>query len=133
MEREQKLIDDLHRDPSFHPPSGFVGWWQRWVGSIAFVILIAICAGGLTYVQNDAENLREGLIEGCEKNGNTLREVVRGQLEDEIDQNENLNYEELFPQIPPEQLEQLIETDNEQNRQSIADLAAVDCRALYED
>lgn len=83
--------------------------------------------------QDAATNaIRNGLIEGCERNGNPLRKVVREQVRNEIQQSHNTDlYRQFFPQIPPSKLHAAIAAQNAQRRAEIANLAPVDCTAQY--
>jgi hypothetical protein len=78
------------------------------------------------------DSIRSGLIDGCERNGNPLRAIVRHQVRSEIQQSQNKAlYRQFFPQIPADQLHTLIATQNAQRRVELVKLAPVDCSAQY--
>lgn len=71
--------------------------------------------------------LREGLIESCRKNGNEVRAVLRKKIEEEIGQTGPALVHQLFPQIPPKKLEQIIQASRKDDRRAIHALRPVKC------
>lgn len=102
---------------------------------IILVVSIVTCSallGGAIYLRvTEEDRLREGLIENCQHNGNPLRKAVRGILEDQIRQSENVDLSKFFPGIPPSELEALIEEENDQRREHIQQLHPVPCKEQY--
>jgi len=103
----------------------------------AFVISLALflaVLGGTAYLLTHktqttaqiAEELRAGLVENCEVNGNPLREVVQKLLQEQINSAEKL-IPTIFPQIPPSILEEHIAED----RELMTEIEVVDCQAQY--
>jgi hypothetical protein len=81
---------------------------------------------------NFATQLRDGLVESCEKNGNPLREYLASQALEEIAESKSLDYEEFFPNIPPDKLHDLLQAQNESLREALkGPLSPIDCAGLY--
>lgn len=78
-----------------------------------------------------SEELRDGLVENCERNGNPLRRAVTKMLRDDIEQSHSADLARFFPQIPPDELERLIARENRAKRETIGEIWPVDCEALY--
>lgn len=72
----------------------------------------------------------EGLIEGCAKNGNTVRRILRHRIHREVAQSAKIA-PELFPQFPPDRLEALIGRSNERALREAQELHPIDCHAQY--
>lgn len=99
------------------------------------ILLFGVVVVGAIYVVEvhsaDANRLREGLVESCERNGNPLRKTVQDILRDQIKQSESPLLARFFPQIPKADLDRLIAAQNELRRERIQQIAPVDCQALY--
>lgn len=96
------------------------------LGTVVGVALSGVLFGGVSTTE-----LRDGLVESCERNGNPLREAVTTLLEDQIAQTQNLDYSEFFPTVPEERLDALIEMQNDKRRALLRTIQPVDCQALY--
>lgn len=105
---------------------------------LAFILslfLLLITVGGGAYVlthetQTQAtfsRELREGLIENCEKNGNPLREVVQKLLHEQIRNAESPQIRVFLPQIPLYLLRAHIAAD----RKRLGEIAPVVCTRQY--
>lgn len=106
---------------------------------LAVLALGGVLLGSYIYVRDQqisetelfSKQLRDGLVTSCEGNGNPLRVAVIGMLRDEIEQSHRADLARFFPQIPPAELEALIEEQNERRREVIRTIQPVDCEALY--
>lgn len=108
------------------------------------IALLALTVGGgigigsYLYVRNQqieenqqfSDELRDGLVASCERNGNPLREAVQKMLREQIRASEQTP-PSFFPNIPPEVFEALIRERIAANRQIIHQIAPVDCASLY--
>jgi hypothetical protein len=135
-EHDLKLvIGELVLDPRVRRREGMRGWWYRYAGSVAFICLIAVAALGFTVLQNQQTQLVNGLVTGCEQNGNPLRAIVSAQLKTQLDQQQQLlesgQYAKFFPGIPKDQLNHLINQQQDTAQAEIKQLKPVDCDALY--
>lgn len=74
-----------------------------------------------------AEELREGLVENCQVNGNPLRVVVQGLLKEQIRNAESPVIVKIFPQIPPALLRAHIAADERR----LAEIAPINCSQTY--
>lgn len=99
----------------------------------AFVAAASLALGPYLFVQVSAfsQDLRDGLVKGCERNGNPLREAVSTLLQDQIDQSRGLDYEKFFPTIPPNELHDLIHAQNQKRLALLKTIEPVDCASLY--
>lgn len=81
-------------------------------------------------ISDQQEALKTGLIEACEHS--PIKEAVIGQIQYQLDQSRTVDYETLFPDIPPDQLHTLIHQANEQRRAQLEQINSVDCQARYQ-
>jgi hypothetical protein len=124
----KQAIEDWHNHRRVKAVRGLV---RREWPVIAWFISFILIAFGIWQVASLQENLREGLIRSCERNGNPLREAVIDQLEGEIQQSKAFDYSEFFPSVPPERLHTLIREENQRMRGYIEQIQPVDCPSLY--
>lgn len=101
-----------------------------------FVVTIAIVVGLVVLITvregNQANDLREGLITNCEKNGNPLREVLQKRIHHEIEQTQNKALlEKLFPTFSEAELDKLISTSTKERREEIKEVAPINCQEQY--
>jgi hypothetical protein len=83
-------------------------------------------------VQQFQVELRKGLIRSCERNGNPLRIVVQGLIQEQIKTSSDPKiYREFFPQIPEPRLEKIIRATIEADRARLRQIAPLDCAKLY--
>jgi hypothetical protein len=78
-----------------------------------------------------AAELRAGLIENCEKNGNPLREVLIEEQEAAILGPHDPRIHELLPGTPQAVINQIVAEGNREHRERKAKLTPVDCPKLY--
>jgi|SRR6185437_2780455 len=108
--------------------------------SFAVIIVSAVVAsigigalGATIFLRAASESeLREALIENCERNGNPLREVLIEEQKAAIESPHDPRIHKLFPDAPTALAEQVIREGNDQHRDRIKLLAPVDCAAQYE-
>lgn len=110
---------------------GLRGWWAKYAGSVAFVLLVGLTAAGFFSLQHFSTELRDGLVRACENNGNPLRAVVRKQIEYRLKTAETTDYARLFPNIPEDELRTLLRAQERELRRELELLAPVDCESLY--
>lgn len=116
------------------------------IRSKAILILVTACAvtigaGLATYLvqvtdetdstKTFATELRNGLVASCEKNGNPLREAVQHQIQREIRQRETVDYSRFFPDVPPAELQLLLDEQTAADRATLREIAPVNCEQLY--
>jgi hypothetical protein len=106
------------------------GFFRREWPVIAFILCFAAIAVGIFQMNNFQDQLRDSAVAGCERQ-NEVRRAVRMQLTSEIQQTRRIDYSQLFPTIPPTQIDRLISEGNEQARRQRAALPDADCEALY--
>lgn len=125
-----------------NPFSSIIGWIHRHrperAGRFVMPYLTAAITGllilGLIQVAQTRDftnDLRDGLVKSCDKNGNPLREAVRKMLREDIEQSRSPLIHRFFPQIPPDELERLIQAGIKTNEATIREIAPVDCASLY--
>lgn len=105
---------------------------------LSVVLFVAVIAGGIYFATNESAStrdfsseLRDGLVASCERNGNPLREAVQKMLRDDIAQSRSPALRRFFPQIPPAELDRLIQAETKANEETIREIAPVDCASLY--
>jgi len=105
---------------------------------LSLVLLLAV--GGITVfviaskTTNNADfatELRDGLVENCQQNGNPLREVLIEEQEAAIEDPHDPRIHKLFPDAPLALAEQVIREGNREHRERIKKLQPVDCSAQY--
>jgi hypothetical protein len=99
-------------------------------GGIGIGSYLYIRSQQIEETQEFSDELRNGLVASCERNGNPLREAVQKMLREQIRSSEQTP-QSFFPNIPPEVFEDLIRERVRANRQIIHQIAPVDCAALY--
>jgi len=125
-----------------NPFGSLIGWIHhhrlerpgRYVMPYLVVVLTVIA--GLTLVlvvrtQGFATELRDGLVESCEKNGNPLREVLREEQHAQITSPQDPRIQALFPNLPLAVIMPIVERGNAEHRQRLRKLHPVDCVSLY--
>ena len=118
---------------------------------VVIVLVLSIMAssallGGALYVKAKQDNaLQAGLVEGCEKNGNTVRKTVRSILQSQIEQareevveSRQFDLDKFFPQFTEAELDALqriqgerVHNQNDKRREQKKELHPVDCEAQY--
>lgn len=100
------------------------------MGTVAFLYLRS---EQVTNVQEFQEDLRVGLIESCEKNGNPLRKTVQSLLEERIKNAKDIveQLEHFFPNVDPKELREALQKQLRADRARIKKIAPLDCDALY--
>lgn len=116
-------------------PENLKPWWQQYAGSVAFVLVVAIGAAGYFANAQNTDTLREDAVTNCAKITNPTRAIIANQLQNQVDQSKAFlasgKYAEFFPGIPPAELNALIQKQNQQYEDEIAQLAPLDCGALF--
>lgn len=103
-------------DPRVQRAEGFAGWWQRWVGTIAFVTLVLFAAAGLFYVQHVANQTNAALC------------TFRTDLENRVAQTETfLDRPERFPEFNHPETLALIRAQVQNQRRTILALSSLPC------
>jgi hypothetical protein len=80
--------------------------------------------------QDFAHQLRSGLIQSCDTNGNPLREVVQDILQEQIDSSNRLS-PSYFPGIPVAQFHRLVREQREANEMKIKKIAPINCASAF--
>lgn len=82
-----------------------------------------------------AEQIREGLIDNCQRNSNTLRRGLQQYFQSELAQQRKLGYKSyhaFFPDIPPHRLQQLLKAQKARLHYDIHNrFRELDCAALF--
>lgn len=149
-EELREIVDELVRDPRVRRREGWRGWWYRYAGSVAFVTLILIGAAGFFRIESVAEDahdaatsanqtaaeveaftirLREAQVESCERNNDTRRALI-GSLRKQNHDSRQTD-PSLFPDIPPDRFQELVQQQIKTNQETIKTLQPVDCEAAY--
>lgn len=83
---------------------------------------------------HQAEDLRQGLIKGCRKNGNPIRAALRQNARQQIEQDRNTAlFQQLLPSLTPDELHSLIHKTIAESQRQIRQFHPLDCKALYPD
>lgn len=137
-EERSELLEQIVHDPRAKRRAGVRGWWYRYAGSVAFGLLILISAGGFFAIDDTADevaqfavDLRNGLVNSCEQNGNPLREFVIEQAREKIHQSHETDYSVFFPNVDPQVLHDAIHAQNQRTFRLLQTIQPVDCEALY--
>lgn len=110
------LARRIVHDPRVQRAEGLRGWWQRWVGSIAFVVIVLTAGIGLLYVQGIANANNRALC------------ALRGDLETRVAQTEKfLKHPEDFPQFNDPATVALIQQQVDGQQRTIDALSIVPC------
>ena len=72
----------------------------------------------------------DSAIAGCQRQ-NLIRKTLREQLQEQIDQSHSTDYERFFPNIPPDELHDLIHQGNVDRRERIRQLERQHCKQLF--
>lgn len=106
------------------------GWWGRWVGSIAFVSLIVVATIGFVRVENIANQANEtaeqtagftvALHDAICRNSGIL---VAGLKQDIAQSRDRALFRQFFPQVPEDQLHDLIASQIARQRDQIQRLS----------
>jgi hypothetical protein len=122
----RQAIEDWHTSKR----KAITGFLKREWPIIAWLVSFTLIAIGIVQVNNFQENLREATQGGCERQ-NEVRQALRSQLTAEIRESQTVDYSEIFPDIPPAELDRLIRESNERLREQRADIPDADCEAAY--
>jgi hypothetical protein len=105
---------------------------------LSLVLLLAV--GGITVfvlaskTTNNADfatELRDGLVENCQQNGNPLREVLIEEQEAAIESPHDPRIHALLPDVPQPVIQRIVAEGNAEHRERIGKLQPIDCRAQY--
>jgi hypothetical protein len=108
------------------------GFVKREWPVIAWVISFVLIAYAIVEVSTFSGDLRNGLVQSCEDNGNPLREYLRDEARSEITEARSFNYEEFFPNVPPSTLDALLREEIADAREALnTTLAPLPCNDLY--
>lgn len=80
-----------------------------------------------------AEVVRQAAVDNCQRSvqkGGVRRELANT-IQDDIDSSENSDLSAFFPQIPPDQLQALIEKRNDARRARIKHVLSINCEASF--
>jgi predicted PurR-regulated permease PerM len=98
----------------------------------ALVIVVTLVVAVVIREGQLASEIRTGLIENCQNNGNPLREVLQKRIQHEIEQTQNRELlEKFFPNISQKELEDFIEESVEERREEQKEVAPIDCNEQY--
>jgi hypothetical protein len=122
----RQAIEDWHTSKR----KAITGFLKREWPIIAWLVSFALIAVGIVQVSNFQEDLRVATQGGCERQ-NEVRQALRSQLTAEIRESQTVDYSEIFPDIPPAELDRLIMESNERLREQRADIPDADCEAIY--
>jgi len=133
-----------------NPLDYIVGWIRRYLPEnpsrfvmpylVILLTLVAILSAfdarnRSTDVQRFSEDLRMGLIASCEQNGSPLRNAIQLIILDDIQQTQAFigtkEGSQLFPTVPPRQLDALLRDTVRDNRRILATIPDVDCQATF--
>jgi hypothetical protein len=105
---------------------------------LSLVLLLAV--GGITIFllahktttnADFATELRDGLVESCEQNGNPLREVLIEEQEAAIESPHDPRIHALLPDVPQSVIQKIVAEGNAEHRERIKKLQPVACHAQY--
>jgi len=83
-------------------------------------------------VRHLATTLQDDIINGCQKNGNKVREVLQRRIRHEIEQSKNISlYEKLFPNLTEEEIEAIIAPTVEERRKEEKEIEPINCVKQY--
>lgn len=80
-----------------------------------------------------AEVVRTSALENCRNSAQPggVRFIIAEQIRQQIQQSDRLNYEQFFPNVPPDELHKLIAAQRERQKKQVQALLNVNCDALY--
>jgi hypothetical protein len=122
----RQAIEDWHTSKR----KAITGFLKREWPIIAWLVSFALIAVGIVQVSNFQEDLRVATQGGCERQ-NEVRQALRSQLTAEIQESRRVDYSEIFPDIPPAELDRLIKESNERLREQRADIPDAPCAEIY--
>lgn len=109
------------------------GFVKREWPVIAWAVSFALIALALYQVSQLTNKIHESQIAVCEaalKPGG-VRYIVAEQIRFQVEQSQNFDYSKFFPNVPQDQLEQLLAAQRERSLAEIHQLLDVDCDAVY--
>jgi len=80
-----------------------------------------------------ASVVRNAALENCQKSirPGGVRFIIASGLQQEIAQSKAVDYHQLFPNLDPKQLHDLLDASTTQRKQEVHDLLAIDCAAQF--
>lgn len=120
------LIGLIHRHRPAHP--------GRFVMPYLVVALSITTAASLYTAINArtfAGDLRDGLVASCEKNGNTLREVLREEQLAALTDADDPRIRAILPNVPHSVIVAIVRQGNREHRERLRKLRPVDCPSQY--
>jgi hypothetical protein len=94
----------------------FETWWQRWVGTIAFLLLIFLTALGFFYIQHFANQTHDSLC------------TLRGNLETQVQNTQNfLEDPSIAPSFDDPKTLALIDAQLQQQQAALDALSGLSC------
>lgn len=121
-----RLIDFIHRHRPENPGRFVMPY---------LVVALSITTGASLYTAINARTfageLRDGLVASCERNGNTLREVLREEQRAAITDPRDPRIRQLFPDQPQAVLNAIVAQGNSEHRTRLRKLRPVDCPSQY--
>ena len=107
---------------------------SRLVFARTLAVLAVICLVVVVFVSNNAaDTIRQNQVDACKTSlqPGGIRYIVSSQIQEQIRQSKQLDYARFFPNVPADELHQLIATQNAHRTQQVHDLLDVNCDALY--
>jgi hypothetical protein len=106
-------------------PEGIAKYVMPYVVLVLTLVTIFTAYTALE-TKNFAGQLRDGLVESCDVNGNPLREVVQQILQEDIDASKKIPAS-YFPGIPAEKFRELVRKKRIANEKKIRKIAPINC------
>lgn len=77
--------------------------------------------------------VRQSALANCEKSVQPggVRRIIADQIQYQIDQSKSFDAHQFFPNVPPKQLDELLQEQRRQQEKQIHDLLSVNCPALF--
>lgn len=102
----------------------------RFVGALVITVLLVVV---ITVREGEfSTELRNGLVKGCETNGNSLRSAVQHTYEKELQQLQNPElYRKIFSNLSEAELNKLMNRAIIEAKKKIKDVEPIDCEAQY--
>lgn len=107
-----------------------------WLLVIVAAILVVATARQTSInsgLHDNVDVIHDSQIQACEaslKPGG-VRRVIAQQIQAQLDQAKRLDYSKFFPNVPEDELKQLLAQSRQRRQQEIHDLLDVDCHAIY--